>query len=48
VTGETTSKSFDESPMGFRKWDVNSDTLIHSFVGLEAQQAGDIIVQTTN
>lgn len=35
VTGETTSKNFDERPRGFRKWEVSSDTLIHSFVPLK-------------
>lgn len=35
VTGETTSKNFDKRPMGFRKWEVFPDTLIHSFVAVE-------------
>ena len=38
VTGESTSKNFDKRPMGFRKWEVSADTLLHSFVALEAQQ----------
>ena len=36
VNGETTSKNFDQRPMGFRWWDVSSDaTLKHRFVELE-------------
>ncbi|MFC2129403.1 metallophosphoesterase [Bacteroidota bacterium] len=35
VTGESTSKNFDKRPMGFRKWEVRADTLIHSFIALE-------------
>ncbi|MCF8392226.1 MAG: metallophosphoesterase [Bacteroidales bacterium] len=34
VSGESTSKNFDKRPMGFRKWDVNADTLIHSFIAI--------------
>ena len=48
VTGESTSKNFDKRPMGFRKWEVSADTLLHSFVALEAQQFADTIVQTMN
>ena len=48
VTGESTSKNFDKRPMGFRKWEVSADTLLHSFVALEAQQVADTTVQTMN
>jgi predicted phosphodiesterase len=43
VNGETTSKNFDQRPMGFRWWDVSSDaTLKHRFVELEmAGKAGE-------
>jgi len=34
VTGESTSKNFDKRPMGFRKWDVQKDTVIHSFISV--------------
>lgn len=46
VTGETTSKNFDKRPMGYRKWEVRKDTLIHSFVELEAQQVADSAYQS--
>lgn len=39
VSGETSSKNFDDRPMGFRLWEVNSDTLQHHFVALEAPVA---------
>jgi len=48
VTGESTSKNFDKRPMGFRKWDVSADTLIHSFVPLEIVQSADTVQQTLN
>ena len=32
VSGETTSKNFDNRPMGFRQWEVSSDTIKHHFV----------------
>ena len=35
VSGETTSKNFDERPYGFRLWDVSSDTIQHQFISLE-------------
>ncbi len=43
VNGETTSKNFDKRPMGFRWWDVSSDsTLKHRFVELEmGEKEGD-------
>jgi predicted phosphodiesterase len=35
VNGETTSKNFDNRPMGFRWWDVGSDRKMkHRFVEL--------------
>ncbi|SHN35119.1 Calcineurin-like phosphoesterase [Cyclobacterium lianum] len=37
VSGETTSKNFDERPMGFRLWQVSADTVRHQFVPLEMQ-----------
>lgn len=39
VSGETSSKNFDDRPMGFRLWEVTSDTLQHHFVALEATVA---------
>jgi len=41
VTGESTSRNFDDRPMGFRKWDVTKDTLLHSFVAVELPLAKD-------
>ncbi|MCM4168444.1 3',5'-cyclic adenosine monophosphate phosphodiesterase CpdA [Arenibacter antarcticus] len=35
VSGETTSKNFDNRPLGFRLWQVSSDTIQHHFVSLE-------------
>lgn len=35
VSGETTSKNFDKRPMGFRLWNVSSDTISHQFVPLK-------------
>jgi len=35
VSGETTSKNFDKRPMGFRLWEVATDTVFHKFVPLE-------------
>ena len=34
VSGETTSKNFDERPLGFRVWKVSADTISHRFVPL--------------
>ena len=39
VSGETTSKNFDDRPFGFRLWQVSSDTLIHHFVPLHASSS---------
>ena len=36
VSGETTSKNLDSLPLGFRQWEVSSDTIIHHFVKLKA------------
>ncbi len=35
VTGETTSKNFDDRPLGFRLWSASADTLTHRFVELQ-------------
>jgi len=35
VTGETTSKNFDDKPMGFRVWTVAEDSIRHRFLALE-------------
>ncbi len=35
VSGETTSKNFDNRPFGFRRWQVLSDTIKHDFVSLQ-------------
>jgi len=35
VSGESTSKNFDERPLGFRLWKVSSDTVSHHFVPLD-------------
>lgn len=35
VSGETTSKNFDKRPMGFRLWEVSTDTISHKFVPLD-------------
>ncbi|WP_421897750.1 metallophosphoesterase [Marinoscillum sp.] len=34
VSGETTSKNFDERPFGFRKWSVQKCRITHEFVPL--------------
>lgn len=36
VSGETTSKNFDNRPLGFRLWQVSSDSVKHHFVALQA------------
>jgi len=35
VSAETTSKNFDKRPLGFRHWQVSSDTIKHHFVALQ-------------
>ena len=37
VSGETTSRNFDNNPMGFRLWNVEKDTVFHQFVPLTEQ-----------
>lgn len=37
VSGETTSKNFDERPYGYRLWEVSWDTIKHHFVPLDNQ-----------
>lgn len=44
LSGETTSLNFDKRPLGFRVWEVSSDTLTHHFVPLHTpieDKAGD-------
>lgn len=36
VGGETISKNFDETPLGFRLWTVAEDTAYHQFVALDS------------
>lgn len=38
VSGETTSKNFDKRPLGFRLWNVKSDSMYHEFVPLKKYQ----------
>jgi 3',5'-cyclic AMP phosphodiesterase CpdA len=38
VTGETTSKNFDNRPFGFRLWQVSSDSVQHQYVALPASK----------
>ena len=35
VSGETTSKNFDNRPFGFRLWQVSTDTINHHFISLQ-------------
>ena len=35
ISGVTTSKNFDGNPLGFRVWEVSSDTLTHHFISLQ-------------
>lgn len=37
VTGETTSLNFDKRPLGFRLWEVHSDSISHQFVPLKKE-----------
>ena len=39
VSGETTSLNFDERPLGFRLWEVSSDSVTHKLIPLEHQIA---------
>ncbi len=38
VSGETTSENFDNRPLGFRLWQVSSDTIKQHFVSLRPQK----------
>jgi 3',5'-cyclic AMP phosphodiesterase CpdA len=38
VSGETTSKNFDKRPLGFRLWNVTSDSVSHNFVALKEKE----------
>ncbi len=42
VSGETSSKNFDGRPLGFRVWQVSTDSLYHHFVPLEATGADSV------
>jgi len=35
VTGESTSRQFDERPLGFRHWTIYPDSVVHEFTALE-------------
>ncbi len=35
VSGGTTSRNLDETPLGFRLWDVSPDTITNSFISLQ-------------
>lgn len=35
VSGETTSENFDKRPFGFRLWEIDGDSLRHSFIELQ-------------
>lgn len=37
VTGETTSKNFDDRPFGFRLWKVDGDSISHTFIELQGE-----------
>ncbi len=39
VSGETTSKNFDNRPFGFRLWKVSADSIVHDFVPLQLSQS---------
>jgi len=39
VTGESTSKNFDQRPLGFRLWEQGSDGLHHRFIPLNQSSA---------
>ena len=45
VSGETTSKNFDDRPFGYRIWQVSSDTIKHHFVALQTSdiKQGDTV-----
>jgi len=35
ISGGTTSKNLDKTPLGFRLWEVSLDTTKHYFVSLQ-------------
>ena len=45
VSGETTSKNFDDRPFGYRIWQVSPDTIKHHFVALQTSdiKQGDTV-----
>ncbi len=42
VSGETTSKNFDNNSLGFRLWNVSLDTIKHHFVSLQPSSLHNI------
>jgi len=47
VSGETTSKNFDNRPMGFRLWEVSPDTIKHHLVALQPSIGEILLIDTT-
>ena len=41
ISGATTSRNFDETPLGFRLWEVSSDTIRNSFISLQSAIIGE-------
>ena len=37
ISGETTSKNFDKRPLGFRLWNLSSDSISHQFIPIEKE-----------
>lgn len=35
ISGETTSKNFDNRPLGFRLWEVSKDSISHKFISID-------------
>ncbi|MFO7823431.1 MAG: metallophosphoesterase [Cyclobacterium sp.] len=48
VSGETTSKNFDDRPLGFRVWQVSTDSITNKFVPLELATADSIRSSSSN
>ncbi len=48
VSGETTSKNFDDRPFGFRVWQVSTDTIKNDFVPLEPIEDASISENLSN